>query len=279
MNSSTGWVLLAGGGKDDSQPLFDLACTSDAGEHWAMRRVNIPGTGIAVLSGAADVYFLDRDHGWISLRVLGGTTVHRGGVLVTENGGTSWNWMHDDPGLGGEVFFNTLNDGWVLSQDFTAIYDTHDGSKTWHEVKLQAPPLAEAGTGEAYIYNLPTFEDSKHGFLIAAFSDSDRMVLFTTADGGLTWKGNRVLPHSEESKVAIFDSTWTAVSIPLHGKLLTLTRIPLGSVTNQPITAKADISHITGIHALGGAGEYLTFADELHGWVLAGELLSTSNGG
>jgi hypothetical protein len=33
------------------------------------------------------------------------------------------------------------------------------------------------------------------------------------------------------------------------------------------------------LHSLGGDADYLEFADDMHGWVLAGELLSTSDGG
>jgi photosystem II stability/assembly factor-like uncharacterized protein len=281
LDSSAGWVLFAGGGNDGDQVRFELASTADGGGHWVLSQVKTSGLTPpeATLTGDAYMYFLDSRHGWINLTVASGSAFHPGAAVATEDGGKRWNWVPMGSGSAGPIMFTTLKDGWILGPDHTQLDVTHDGSKSWQEVKLRAPLLAHAGTGEAYGYDLPTFEDADHGYLMASFADSDRIALFTTADGGLTWKAEGMLPHTEESEIAISHSSWIAASIPLHGSSLTLTTVPLRNIASQPTAVRADISHITGTHALGGNAECLDFSDDAHGWVLAGELLATSDGG
>jgi probable HAF family extracellular repeat protein len=280
LDASTGWALLAGS-DDAGRNRFDLASTLDSGAHWSLSRVNTSGLtpAEASLTGDGYMYFLDSAHGWINLSVASGSAFHPGAALATQDGGKTWNWVPMGSGSAGPIMFTTLKDGWILSPDHTELDVTHDGSKSWQEVKLHAPILAHAGTGEAYGYDLPTFEDAGHGFLMAGFADSDRMALFTTADGGLTWKAEGVLPHTEESETAISHSSWIAAAIPLHGSWLTLTTVPLRNIASRPTAVRADISRIAGTHALGGNAEYLGFSDDAHGWVLAGEMLATSDGG
>jgi probable HAF family extracellular repeat protein len=271
LNSSTGWVLFAGS-NDTGENRFDLAATADSGAHWTLSRVKISGLtpAEAILTGDGYMYFLDPIHGWINLTVASGSAFHMGAALVTQDGGKNWNWVPMGSGSSGPIMFTTVKDGWILSPDHTELYVTHDGSKSWQQVSLQAPQFAHGAT-ESYFP--PTFQDANHGFLIAGFPDLDQPVLFVTTDGGFKWNASRTLPHTE-GEIAIIDSRFVAVSIPDLGSL-TLTTVSLVGVANQGTAVNAKLNRIAGLHGV----DSLNFIDGTHGWILAGELLATANGG
>ena len=71
-------------------------------------------------------------------------------------------------------------------------------------------------------YDLPTFEDSKHGFLLVTYTGGlgkkAVAVLYATADAGLTWKPNSSLtnlasmPAGNGISSAVVGSTWIPVT-------------------------------------------------------------------
>lgn len=267
------------GGNDD-RPRFHLAATTDAGMHWTVTHVNTSGLTPpeATLTGNGYMYFLDSVHGWINLSAASGSAFHPGAALATQDGGKTWNWVPMGSGSAGRIFFRTLKDGWIISPDRDELDVTHDGSKSWQEVSLQAlPPHAAGVSGSGY--DLPSFEDDLHGFLMASFPNLDQLVLFSTGDGGQTWERVRPLPRVEAAAIIVAHSTWIAASIPPHSRTLTLTTLSLNKASSQPVEVKADIGHIPDVHPPGADADYLDFIDDMHGWILAGELLSTSDGG
>lgn len=279
LDHSTGWVLFAGGGNDEDQPRYDLASTTDAGDRWALSQVKISGLNPpeAMLTGSGYMYFLDQTHGWINLTVATGSAFHGGAALSTQDGGKAWDWVPMGSGSSGPIMFTSLKDGWILSPDQTQLDVTHDGSKSWQKVSLQAPPFVHGGAESANAYFMPILEDGKHGFLIVSFPNS-APVLYRSGDGGVTWKPERLLPLSEASAMSISRSTFFAASISQRGSVA-LTTLPLANSASQAITAKAELGHVEGLHGVGGDLDYFNFFDELHGWLLAGELLSTPDGG
>jgi hypothetical protein len=60
---------------------------------------------------------------------------------------------------------------------------------------------------------------------------------------------------------------------------LTLTKLDLAKPPSQPTIEKAELKRISGLRGVGAALDLSHFFDDQHGWVLAGELLSTSDGG
>ena len=101
-------------------------------------------------------------------------------------------------------------------------------------------------------------------------------MLFATADGGVTWKPDRVLTglqeHSEGEKVesAVADSTWITARVPKNG-LPQLTKLgPGASVTDTTMPAPEE----SGV-------SQMSFATPSQGRVVTNEskLLSTNDGG
>jgi photosystem II stability/assembly factor-like uncharacterized protein len=280
LDSSTGWVLLADGGNDQDRPRFDLASTTDAGGKWTLSRVKTSGLTPpeATLTGGGYMYFLDSTHGWINLSVASGSAFHPGAAMSTEDGGKTWAWVPTGSGSAGRIIFTDTRDGWILSPDQTELYATNDAARSWHEVLLDAPrsfvPKGSRGSG----FGLPTFEDARHGFLMASFPDVDRLILFATADGGKTWGADRMLPHTEGASIKIEDSTWMAVTMPMDVSSLTLTTVSLRIAESLPDSVTADLSRTGALRFLHGA-DSVDFAGSSHGWVLAGDLLATFDAG
>jgi photosystem II stability/assembly factor-like uncharacterized protein len=277
LDSSNGWVLLARGAGDE-QPEFELATTGDAGTEWATSRIRIPALNPpeATLTGAGYMYFLDPSHGWINLSVASGSAFHPGAALSTQDGGRTWNWVPMGAGSAGPIMFTTPQDGWILSPDQTELYVTHDASKSWHLVSLVAPPVARASGETANAYYMPTFSDSRQGTMIASFPNS-APVLYRSLDGGVDWAPTRLLPSTGPSAISVSGSTFFAALV--SPSALTLTKLDLREAHSQPTTEKADIKGISGLRGVRAALDLSHFFDDQHGWVLAGELLSTSDAG
>jgi photosystem II stability/assembly factor-like uncharacterized protein len=278
LNSATGWVLFGDGGNDEDQPRFDVACTTDAGGRWTLSRVNVSGLNPpeAVLSTGGYIYFLDPTHGWIDLSVASGSAFHPGAALSTQDGGKNWNWVPMGSGAAGPIMFTTLRDGWILSPDQTELYVTHDASKSWQQVSVTAPAMARVGEEAANAYYMPTFSDVQNGLMIASFPNS-APVLYRSLDGGVKWEPARLLPLTGPSAIFISGSTFFAALVSPDG--LTLTKLDLNGAPSPPVTEKARLDGISGVRGVGTAIDPSHFFDEQHGWVLAGELLSTSDAG
>jgi hypothetical protein len=172
--------------------------------------------------------------------------------------------------------FTTLQDGWILSPDQTELYATHDASKSWRPVSLRAPAMARAGDETANAYYMPTFSDPRQGTMIASFPNS-APVLYRSSDGGLSWAPASLLPLTGPSAMFISGSTFFAAFI--SGNALTLTELDLSKTPGHPTAQKAELRGISGLRGVGSAMDPSHFFDQQHGWVLAGELLSTSDAG
>jgi photosystem II stability/assembly factor-like uncharacterized protein len=100
-------------------------------------------------------------------------------------------------------------------------------------------------------------------------------VLFATADGGVTWKPDRVLTglheHQQGAVVvsAMADSTWITGRVPRHGTPQLTKLGPGASATDSTMPAPEE----SGV-------SQMSFATASQGWVLNGvKLLSTNDGG
>jgi photosystem II stability/assembly factor-like uncharacterized protein len=283
LDISNGWVLFAN--TDDpnvDEPVFEVASTSDAGVNWSpMVKVIIPNLNprSTTLSGDGQIDFLDTLHGWMNLDVASSANFRLGILLSTSDGGSTWNRTPDSPHIAGSVHFSSPVVGWLAGGPGDEnLYVTRDGSKSWHELSLKAPQ--EAYPAIYPTYELPVFQDSSHGFLPVTYSavegSQSALVLFTTDDGGQTWKADRTLPNLGGASTGvnvpstIIGSDLIAATVPSHS------RLTLTTLRHRGYTTRSAASVV-----LPDSGPLkLNFANSRQGWVLAGgELISTADGG
>ena len=142
-------------------------------------------------------------HGWMILNSARATTsaFRAGALLVTSDGGRNWRDTHDDdPGGQGPVVLLTSEEGWMAGGEHDEdLYVTRDGAKSWQTISLPAPK--ELSSAKFSTADVPVFEDSKHGFVAVTYTEGHQSgaVLFTTDDGGRSWKPDRILSGLEET--------------------------------------------------------------------------------
>ena len=201
LDNSVGWVLLADGDRQADGPRFSLATTIDAGANWSIAPLVISHLNpeSTQFMGDGRIDFVDSRSGWMNLSIASSANFRLGALLATTDGGKTWDWVPDSPGVSGAIRFSTLKDGWRAGGPGGAkLFVTHDGSRTWREVMLAPPPQVQQAVHPTY--DLPTFEDGKHGYLPVTYGGAEgpalSLVLFSTDDGGLSWKPDRTVTRS-----------------------------------------------------------------------------------
>lgn len=281
LDNSVGWVLLLAGGQQADEPRFDLAATIDAGAHWSTTPVVIPNLNSESMQFMGDgrIDFVDPRHGWLNLSVASSANFRLGALLATTDGGKQWDWVPQSPGVSGAIRFPTLKDGWLAGgPGGEKLFATHDGSKTWQEVSL--PPPAQAQRTMRPTYDLPTFEDGKRGFLPVTYGGGEgaglSLVLFSSDDGGLSWKLDRTLPNLPEiyggvPLPSVVVESILITSLVTNQTNLTLKTVERGGKFGSVTAAVAE--HVSSV-------DQLSFVLRTRGWILLdGKLLSTADGG
>jgi photosystem II stability/assembly factor-like uncharacterized protein len=286
LNAATGWAVISNPEIAPGATLteylrpktvYRIARTSDGGRSWSFSPFYHPELEqwqAEGLAGAGSISFVGNLHGWMDVIFAG--NFKSGKLLATEDGGATWKWVNG-PGAGGAVHFVTLQDGWLIGAYEQRLYATHDGSRTWQEVRITPPAQIQAGMTVTF-QGTPTFADSEHGFVAALYVGTPgtppRFVVYSTPDGGRTWSPVKILGLTEEVGAgayipfAITDAALmvpmapgevsrNVTSVPLNGDLLSDKAIPIGNPMQ------------------------FSFADQHHGIQIGGDgrLLSTSDGG
>jgi len=214
----------------------------------------------------------------MNLQVAAGSAVRPFAMsVVSSDGGKTWE-ATEGSGVPGDMLFTTQNDGWMGSgSPEDGLHVTHDGGKKWQEVTLLRPAKAAPEEADA-IYHLPIFADKDHGFLAVEYEGANVHLvgLFSTRDGGRTWKSDKVVPLSlttaKHPLFTVVNSQWRTLALQNHKLVL-----------SSPLTSASLASASVDVN-LSGVGD-VTFLDSLHGWAIVGaeygptQLLSTSNAG
>ena len=277
LTANQGWAL------ERQQGGLVVFSTTDAGTDWTVTNVTVPGMQ-GYTGGdrpASQIYFEDSLHGWISVDVPRSNDpkikLPQTALLATSDGGKTW-VQAGDVGKTGYLSFATPTDGWMVVPPKTELYVTHDGAKSWTKVSI-APPKEISPANDA-TYDLPIFEDSKHGVLPVTYSGglgvNAAVVLFETEDGGQSWKPNRTLTGLTAMPVGTGVSSTVAGSDWILANVSADTLLPLTKIADGD-TAVASSNAQPGYY---GARQ-LSFATPSRGWVLLrnGRLLVTTDGG
>lgn len=177
--------------------------TTDGGSSWSIKQI---GNSYSEFSHLYDLSFTDQNHGymletwtnvykttdggenWIRIYheengaditgvafrdVLNGFIVGSGGLLlITTNGGTTWDRTILDPDeYYTEIFFTTPDSGFILSSS-GSILNTSDGGENW------IPQISGVTCGLRGMY----FPSSQLGYISGEFG-----ILLKTMDGGANW--------------------------------------------------------------------------------------------
>jgi photosystem II stability/assembly factor-like uncharacterized protein len=289
LNDKQGWALA----RD--------ACvfsTADAGAHWSMtqlsgveefehipeRRVSINGRIVVLLAGklkaqlVGQISFSDSLHGWASLAPVLAERTEQRWLLMTSDGGRTWQHAPADPGYAGIVSAVTAEQCWFRSFSGDALSVTRDVGKSWDNVLLPAPKGVEPDSTRTY--DLPIFKDHEHGFLSVTYCAAPRAqsaaVLFATDDGGRTWKTDRMLTNldkiapSRHVSSTMVGNSWIITNVIDHLSP-TLTAISAGSTVASTSNAQP------GYYGY----DQLSFLSLSRGWINSDGFLlnATSDGG
>jgi len=301
LDAHRGWALVAGCGTDNPKKLdleLNLLSTTDSGATWS----KIPVTptslsdygnpnGVNIVGCGANFAFADSLHGWINLTESGETMNTFGGtLLVTSDGGRTWKRAAKDPRVSAEILMLSPNDGWLFgtetvemlrSEDYQ-LYVTHDGTRSWQKIALAAPK--EIAPADCYVMSLPTFENTKCGFMQVNCSSGGgtkwklAMVLFATVDRGRTWRPDRMITNLDDDartqyhSSAVIGSEWIFAASSGHHPVLTKVG-PAARIDTSTDTAVSRPKY--------REIDDVSFATAADGWVIVGDgdLMSTADGG
>jgi photosystem II stability/assembly factor-like uncharacterized protein len=171
----------------------DLAATSDGGRTWFYSAIPIPKEiSDELIPGGGWVDFADSQHGWVLFQRHTSSAFSIGRLFQTQDGGATWRELPQTP-LAARPIFVSPTDGWLAGGPGN-MYRTRDGGKTWQGADLEEPSAPSGIVLRAY--GALHFTDAKHESVPVTFSPMSgpsTMILFTTSDGGSTWKAAQVL--------------------------------------------------------------------------------------
>lgn len=190
IDQAHGWVVSRDG---------QINLTSDGGETWQPRRVEIP-----LEAEVSSSFFVDSLTGWISVVRMSPDVLQpnqtRGWLMKTEDGGKTWVTQYSQEALQlNRLYFANAQEGWAV------------GSRSIRRETLQADPFVlhstDAGQHWAVISeSLP----KGGGFLEDAYFDKSLGLVvlnaeghaFSTSDGGGHWR--RIAAVPDESSQTFF---------------------------------------------------------------------------
>jgi photosystem II stability/assembly factor-like uncharacterized protein len=280
LDTSTGWVLLSHADDQDHQQ-FRVASTNDAGTTWSVSPIKLPWKRLPEdFAGGAYIFFLDQLHGWMDFDLRSSSSFAPGRLLVTDDGGKTWTASSGDSGEAGSLCFFSETDGLLSGgPQSSELWATHDGSKTWQQLSLKAPPTASPA--DLPTYGEPICKNAKQGFLPVTYTPTDYpdretfstvLVLFATDDAGKTWKVDKVLPGLPD-----ISHGYALHSTAPDSSLIAVTQSG-GVVTLAIVAPNNEVRRMT----LGGFKEApdLSFVDTSHGWASTQNgMFSTTDGG
>jgi photosystem II stability/assembly factor-like uncharacterized protein len=194
----TGWAA----GRDAT-----MLRTNDGGEHWSAVQEPEKVIGLPVESsnynfGFREVFFLDKNNGWLIGNFYGRTQNNIGGLFVTSDGGQSWMRVpltfqtqyssgRFIPGSLQSVRFRDLQTGTLTGEmydgdtRFFFVLHTRDGGNTWEQYRTPSRAVLSAN-----------FPDISHGWIAAVTPREGGKELDTTLmrteTSGLTWQNDLV---------------------------------------------------------------------------------------
>jgi len=177
-----GWVVSRSG---------QIHFTSDGGETWEQRRVDVP-----LKAEVSASFFVDSLTGWISVVRMSPDVLRpnetRAWLMRTEDGGSTWLEQYSQEALQlDRLYFVSSQEGWAVGsrtirretlQDDPLVLHSVDAGKHWAVVS-ESLPKGGGGLEDAYY-------DKSLGLLVL----NSKGDVFSTSDGGVHWLGIATVP-------------------------------------------------------------------------------------
>jgi photosystem II stability/assembly factor-like uncharacterized protein len=146
-----------------------ILSTSDGGSHWAVSHRDVPDV---CLRGVAAI----GRHTAVAVGYARSTAL--GLIVVTADGGTTWQTRYAGPDVLRAVAFADARHGWAVGSK--GILVTADGGAHW---RLQR------AVSSFYGFAAVTFADARHGWAVGGTGDApaEPGFVMTTRDGGVHW--------------------------------------------------------------------------------------------
>jgi photosystem II stability/assembly factor-like uncharacterized protein len=167
-----------------------------SGSHW------LDATPHGLKWGIEDVYFVDRNHGWL---ITSDCAAGKGDLFRTRDRGRTWKhlssgWSHPCSG-GFRLAFVNRRTGWILSPAPTAptalLFRTHDGGRTWvHNEGHDIPVLDDV-----------MFTNTRSGWGAMFPWSPQPKPLYGTRNSGKKWEPQASLPRAGFSVPVFFGRT------------------------------------------------------------------------
>jgi photosystem II stability/assembly factor-like uncharacterized protein len=221
----TGWAA----GRDAT-----MLRTIDGGEHWSAideveKLIGLPQESSSFTFGFREVFFLDKNNGWMIGNFYGRTQNNIGGLFVTTDGGQSWEPVkltfpsqnssgRFTPGLLHTVRFTDLQTGTLTGEmydgesKFFFVLHTRDGGKTWEQFRTPSRAIQSA-----------QFPDLSNGWIAAIAPREGGKIfdstLMRTDNSGKSWENDLVTRGRRINNVFFLSSTrgW---AVGDHGLIL-----------------------------------------------------------
>ena len=160
----------------------NVSVSTDGGKTWKAIEDKAGGMGCILA-------FADADTGWFGFGNK---------FQMTADGGATWKELALPEGVSkvAAISLRTAADGYLLD-DAGTLHITQDGGKTWSSrpLGLDNPGILGFASG-AFVNETPQaavrFIDAGHGLIVLGLSGNTNLVAFRTADGGKTWKEERL---------------------------------------------------------------------------------------
>jgi len=240
--------------------------TSDGGVHWQS------ATFTTQQRGLDRPHFINTQDGWIATLTPQGMFHTDEEIYQTTDGGQSWTMVATTanaasglPAAGNKTgisFMNTTT-GWATADipaDYSWLYKTTDGGKTWHNQPLPVPS-GMSSVGE-FITTPPVFFGSTGIMPVLLFVQHGGIDLYVTNNGGQSWTPTQYTGiNSQNVYVVDPQHAWATTTTASNATVVYATSNG-GKSWQQLSTLPQPVGT-------------LSFIDDLHGWAIGTNTSST----
>jgi photosystem II stability/assembly factor-like uncharacterized protein len=184
LNSLYGWTILSRKGPGDKSPLVFIASTTNGGQSWETHQfAHSEESGFDLYVRSASIFFVDKHHGWVTMRLASSSNFSMGLLFTTTDGGATWDRLPDPPSAD-PIYFRNSSQGWLAGGPVgDKLWSTQDGGASWREEALSLPLEC---LNCKILYSNPNFSSIIDGVLPVSMESEDRSLtaLYVTHDGG-----------------------------------------------------------------------------------------------